>query len=383
MRGVCASIVFLSHWHLWSKFEPRGAFEQGLHVIGEKLYWLFYEATWPRGGHHPAVIGFFVLSGFCIHFPFEKRAQAGAPPVGWGDYFRRRFWRIMPVYWTASLLGLGLVAAERVHPSGSGLLEFHASSPASDVVVRLTALAGVYPREIFAGNYILNTVAVEILMYLIYPAFYYYAVRKRWTSLGAAFAFMYAATPALLQFATPFWVFNSVAMLGIFWFLGAYAAHRFVVSPARVPGVWVLVSWLGFRGLNAIPHFYGLNLIIQLVGGIVCALLILWLVCREREKPPQRTSFWRALRFTSVLSYSLYAVHTPILMLTTWALLVWARCEDYGVQLAAGLGASLAATLAVYYGVERVLYRPRVACDPIAASEPVVAESETAKRSSE
>ena len=193
LRGGCALVVFLSHWHLWSSFVPRGTFERFVRELGENCYAAFVTLTWPTGGHHPAVICFFVLSGFCIHYPFAKRAHDGQALAGWRDYFRRRFLRIMPAYWAACALGLAFVAAETLHPSGSPLLALHALSPLEEVAVRLTGLSGLYPREVFAGNYLLNTVAVEIVMYALYPWFHALAARGHWTRMALK---SFSPTPA-------------------------------------------------------------------------------------------------------------------------------------------------------------------------------------------
>ena len=72
LRGICAGVVFLSHWHLWSDFAPATELEAIIHRIGDYLHDTLTLLTWPTGGHHPAVLGFFVLSGFCIHYPFER-----------------------------------------------------------------------------------------------------------------------------------------------------------------------------------------------------------------------------------------------------------------------------------------------------------------------
>jgi len=360
LRGGCALVVFLSHWHLWSSFAPQGSFERFLRAFGENGYAAFVTLAWPTGGHHPAVICFFVLSGFCIHYPFAKRAHDGLPLAGWRDYFRRRFLRIMPAYWAACGLGLVFVAAESLHPSGSPLLALHAIAPPKEIAVRLTGLSGLYPREIFAGNYLLNTVAVEIVMYAFYPWFHRLALRGHWAGLGAAFVAMQAAAVLLLPYVTPFWVFNSVLMLGLFWYLGALAAEGFVRYGARLRGGWFLLAWAAFLGLKAVPHFYGLNILRQGVWALVCALGILWALRREELHPESRDRpAIVALRFSGRISYSLYAVHTPAIMLATWVLLVGVGHENYLVQLAANLVASVAATLLSYYVVERVFYRPR------------------------
>ena len=360
LRGGCATVVFLSHWHLWSSFAPAGTFERFVRAFGENCYATFVTLTWPSGGHHPAVICFFVLSGFCIHYPYAWRAQAGRPRAEWKDYFRRRFRRIMPVYWAACLLGLIFIVVETRHPSGSLLLTLHAAGSIEEIIVRFTALTGLYPREIFAGNYLLNTVAIEIVMYALYPLFHYYAVRDHWTSLGVGFVLMQLVAVVLLQVVTPFWVFNSVLMLGLFWYAGALAARLYVTRHFVVSGRWFLGSWLVFLALKAVPHFYGLTLLRQAGWALVCTLGILWALRLETLHPGSRDRpVVVAMRYSGKISYSLYAVHTPAIMLATWVLLTFTSHPDYLAQLAAAFGASAAATLLTYYGVERVFYQPR------------------------
>ncbi len=362
MRGLCAGIVFLSHWHLWSSFAPRGAAEQFVRAVGDNIYAAFVWLTWPTGGHHPAVIAFFVLSGFCIHFPYAWRAKVGAADAGWPDYFRRRFLRIMPAYWAACLVGLVFVVVELRHPSGSLLLQLHASGTRTEYFVRFFALSGVYPREVFAGNYLLNTVAVEIVMYALYPLFHRYAMRGNWAGLSLTFVLMQAVAIVLLLFeVTPYWVFNSVLMLGLFWFLGAWAAHLFVQQHTESRASWFVLSWLLFLGLKAVPHFYGITLFRQAAWAVVCMLGIMWALRLEDAHSAARDHpVVAALRYSGKISYSLYAIHTPVIMLTTWVLLVVVGTQDYFVQLGANFAASIAATLLSYYFVERVFYRPRV-----------------------
>jgi peptidoglycan/LPS O-acetylase OafA/YrhL len=367
LRGLCAGIVFLSHWHLWSDFAPRPGFEAALRRAGDVVHDTLSLLTWPTGGHHPAVLGFFVLSGFCIHYPFERRALEGGTAPDWPDYFRRRFRRIMPVYWAACALGLGFVIAETLRPSGSPLLTLHAMSSAGDAIIRAVGLAGVVPREIFAGNYILTTVTVEIFMYAAYPLFYRYAGRGRWRELGLAFVALHLLSIGMLRYFTPYWVFNSVFMLGVFWHAGAYAAHLYLTGRGRVSGIWLLLAWMVFLVLKSVPHFTGLNLLKQAAWGLVCTLGILWAVDLERRRPYLGDLvFTRALRSIGTISYSLYAMHTPAIMLATWALL-HLGIREYLIQLAATMAASVAATAAAHYGLERTFYRPRVDPAPMKA----------------
>ena len=359
LRGLCAGIVFLSHWHLWSDFAPQPGLESLVRQAASVVHDAVTVLTWPTGGHHPAVLAFFVLSGFCIHYPYERRALTGAPEPGWRDYFGRRFQRIMPVYWAACLLGLAFVAAETWRPSDSPLLSLHALSSPGDVVIRLTGLAGVVPREIFAGNYILTTVTVEIFMYAAYPLFHQWAARGRWSELGLTFIALHLVAILMLRYFSPYWVFNSLLMLGIFWHAGALAAHLFLTGRGRVSGHWLLLAWAGFLALKAMPHFPGLNLMKQAAWAGVCMLGILWVIQLERRYPATADLRpMRLLRSTGTISYSLYAMHTPAIMLATWVL-IHAGLRNYLLQLAATLTASVMATAAAHYGLERRLYRPR------------------------
>lgn len=352
-RGLCALLVFLSHWHIWSNFAPQGGVERFLRYFGENAYDAFIVLIWPTGGHHPAVICFFVLSGFCIHYPFAVRARAGAAP-DWSAYYRRRVGRIFPVYWLATLGGLAFVATQTLHPAPSPLLQFHASYTPAGVAARLAGLEGLYPREIIAGNYILTTVASEIVMYAFYPLLYAFAARRGWAQLGALCAGLHLFSLGLLALGvTPFWVFNSFFMLGLFWYAGALAAHLFVAGRAHVRLRWLLAAWSAFLAAKALPHFTGMNLIKQALWGLVCTLAIL--VVLELEQRHARWRAWRSMRslvYLGQISYSLYAVHTPAVMFASWCLLQWAR-PDYLAQLGATLLFSAAATLAVHYGVER------------------------------
>ncbi len=360
VRGGCAAVVFLSHWFLWSDFAPQTAAERLVQHTGNWLHETFTALTWPTGGNHPAVICFFVLSGFCIHYPFALAAHRGAPRPPWSDYFRRRFWRIMPVYWAAAALGLAFTLLERFHPTGDALLTLHARGNAADVLARFAGLTAVYPREILAGNLPLNTVGTELLMYLAYPAVLFATRRFGWLAVGAAFLALHLLALPLLAVITPFWLFNSIIILGAFWYGGAVVAHFAVNHPRPIPRAWPLLAWAVFLLLKIVPYFYGLNLLKQAAVAATCTLGIAWLVARELTHPaPPRHASADFLRYLGRTSYSLYAIHTPLMFIATWALLTFAGSRNYFIQLALVLIPSLAVSLLVYYAVERRFHAAR------------------------
>ena len=363
LRGGCALTVFLNHWVLWSNFAPVGAGENWLHLWLGRTYEWFTVLCWPTGMQHPAVVCFFVLSGFCVHGPFERRSgQPGGATVAWGGYFSRRTRRIMPVYWAAALFGLVVVAAESWRPTGDALLTLHAAATPAQAAARLVGYSGMWPDEIFAGNYTLGTVGAEILIYVGYPLFFLAAVAGRWRLLGAVVLGWQLLALALQPWMNPFVLFGSVLVMALFWYLGALAAHLRQKHDWHVRGWWLGATWLVFLTLKAVPHFYGRNMLKQALWGVLCMLLIVWLLDWEQRRAAWRErKLSRLLRWLGDVSYPLYAVHTPVILLVNWTMLTLLGWHNYSVQLALNLALSLALTVAVHRWVEKKFYRPRVA----------------------
>lgn len=359
LRGLCAGVVFLSHWHVWSRFTPQNGFEQSVQAGLAWIYDLVAWLTWPIGGNHPAVIAFFILSGFCIHSPNTGKARSGSEAPVWRGYYRRRFLRIMPVYWSAALLGFLYLACFRLLPSPDALLSLHAEGTPAHLAVRVAGIAGIYPQEVIAGNYLLNTVSSEILMYAVYPLFFAETLRPRgWLKLGAFFLLLHVGSLSLLPFVSPYWLFNSVAMMGIFWFLGALVAE-FAARPRFAPKLLhALLLWVLFLTIKQVPHFSGLNMLKQAAWGLCCAVFLLWAIKAENQRASWAHLAWvRFMRLVADLSYSLYAVHTPVIMLGTWMLLCVFDCRNYSLQLLVNLGAPLLITYLVWRRVEQRFYR--------------------------
>jgi peptidoglycan/LPS O-acetylase OafA/YrhL len=353
-------LVFLNHWFLWSNFARHGGVEPGLHRGLEGLYHAFIQLTWPTGGQHPAVICFFVLSGFCVHGPFERRIGQGKTVVDWRAYFARRSRRIMPVYWTGALLGVAAVGIHRWHPTGDPLLMLHTVATPAQLTARLGGWGGLWPEEIFAGNYTLGTVGVEILIYVFYPLFFLAAAAGRWWLLGVIAVGLQFLALALRHIIDPFVLFSGILVMALFWFLGALAAHLRHKQGWQVSGWWVATLWALFLGLQQTPHFFGLSMIKQLVWGLICMGGIVWLIDWERRHEAKRElGLSRFLRWTGDVSYPLYAVHTPVMLLTNWWLLSRFAEPSYGWQLSLNLLVPVAISVVVHYGIERRFYRPR------------------------
>ena len=98
LRGLSCFCVLLYHvrvdlWTGWwnIKFHP-----QNYSFFEKCTAWLSIPT--PFMGY--AILLFFLISGFCIHYP---NTRSNARPC-WLQYLKRRFWRIYPTYLVAVFL---------------------------------------------------------------------------------------------------------------------------------------------------------------------------------------------------------------------------------------------------------------------------------------
>jgi peptidoglycan/LPS O-acetylase OafA/YrhL len=200
LRGVCASLVVLSHW---GEFFPQ---REGI---------VAFVADIPRPFGFLAVIVFFMLSGFVIGraTPAERSGRAVA------EYLQRRFIRIYPIYLVA-LVASFLVAGK---PLGSGAFLLHAAFLQNAAV------------ETVASNGPLWSLDNEVIYYLLFVLV---------LLVPRAIHALFAAAIAGVVCATfrPDWFFNLLGLFA-FWLAGLMIAggvpplQRFVVA-TNAPRFW-------------------------------------------------------------------------------------------------------------------------------------------------
>lgn len=269
IRFVCAIWVYFGH----------GALPQGLELFSDyPLVNLAWRAVWRNIWCGPAaVIVFFVISGFCIHYPFagsEKRPRLA-------EFYSRRFLRLMvPV----------VVAVGLSQPIGLQWSMFQDS--------------------------ILWSLLAEMIYYACYPAIRVLHLRVRsWPVLvGVAFvaAILVAATnPRAGNYPSygPAW--NWVLGLPC-WLLGCQVAE--ITRTSSTPEVSRRSIWMwrgavfGAAWLCSITRFHtpvGFPWTLNLFS-----VLAAWWVHREIAFRRQ-VSPLRALEWAGLWSYSLYLIHVP------------------------------------------------------------------------
>lgn len=193
----------------------------------------------------PAVIVFFVISGFCIHYPYV------ASPLPVQAFYCSRLMRILPV----ALLGIALARISG-HPD--------------------------LPGFSFTGQYILWSVNCELWYYFLYPAFYYLSRFISWRRLLLISFLIYAVLIYLkpgdqsgnLHYAyswknlwligLPAWLAGCVLAqeLPLFQRIIGTCSHRWLWRLAAASSA-SLLCWLTLN--SPIKYYYSMNLFALLV----------------------------------------------------------------------------------------------------------------------
>jgi peptidoglycan/LPS O-acetylase OafA/YrhL len=288
----------------------------------------------PRYGYYPfipwllrgrAVAVFMVLSGFCLMLPVAKSAS-GQLRDGFLGYLHRRFRRILPAYYVSLAIVLALIAFVPALGRGSGDLWRRAvpAFGAGSLISHALLLHWLSPDWIYKINPPLWTLGTEWLLYFCFPLL----LLPVWRRLGLI-AMLVTATvisfgPRVLLHGTR-WTFDWCAP----WFIGLFAmgmaAAVLHVSPKLPRGAPTIkrllrgpIAWIVLAGLFAM--LWKWRSAMDGLFGAASVCLILFLAPGPNRPGPLRRALLGALHASPLqllgkISYSVYLVHAPILML--------------------------------------------------------------------
>jgi len=335
LRGIAAMVVLLHH-SLYTNPQFPGAPGGGTAPTGSAMWWISYTPLKLFTAGVESVIVFFVLSGLVVTLPVIRRRG-----FDWVAYFPRRAVRLLaPVIASAVLAAAWVMAIPQnsTRPAGTWLSNSSTPNFGWEYIVKAGDLLGGDGQI----NNPLWSLRWELAFSLALPVFAVaaLAVRKWWMGgLAAACALTYLGAHAgsgALQYLPAFFVGAVIAVR-----LEAVrnVAERINARWYRHP-LWagltvgslllLIAPWLVGPDVGSIPELDPAlkGLVPLAAAGLVVAALG-W-------SPLGGLLKTRPVQFAGTISFSLYLVHVPILIFSTYLFAdePWYVALLFGVPLA-------------------------------------------------
>jgi peptidoglycan/LPS O-acetylase OafA/YrhL len=336
LRGLLAVYVAIGHcrWLLWS---GHSIWLAAPHQSWEAIP-AYASATFRFG--REAVMVFFVLSGFFIHYQ-AARPDGRLPSAS--TFYRRRWHRLAPPYYFAlavtvvlDVMGRAWWPALYQSQTGDALLDqtfAHGGYSFASVAPAMVLLPSSLGRD-FGSNGPLWSLAYEAVYYLAYPMWLW--LRQR--SAAAAFVavpVLCAAAPLLPLDGFPL----SVLMHYPIWLAGAFLAERLARAGTSSRQVWIGGTMFV---AGATLHLWSAGRLLPTVVAAVlfgCGAVALFAAA---TLPKMLVS---SAEFLGIRSYTIYIVHFPLLALASaWVI------QTYGGRPLHGWLAVTGAVACVAFG---------------------------------
>lgn len=345
LRGILAVYVLIGHarWLLW---EGHTAWMTTPHEAWEAVP-AYLSAVFRYG--REAVMVFFVLSGFFIHY--QAAALAPSRDFSAKRFYQRRWHRLAPPFFFAlavtvicDVIGRTWWPTLYEARTGDALLDgtFARTGFSMEAVVPALLLLPSSLGRDFGSNGPLWSIAYEVVYYAIYPAWLLLRRRNR----EAAFLLVPIACLALVFVPVSGFPLAVAAHYPI-WLAGAFLAewvrrHRIEPRLVTVAGV-LFTSGAILRIATTLP-----------IAGLVAALLygtgavVLFGACRDRN------TLSRIGEFLGLRSYTIYVVHFPMLaLISAWAIQIDGQRPMHGWLAAGGAIATIALACGCFELCER------------------------------
>jgi peptidoglycan/LPS O-acetylase OafA/YrhL len=328
MRGVCALAVLLfAHIIFWSDVVHQDV-PPNLLSVGRALIFIFQK----HGELNPFVLAFVVLSGYCIHRN-GLRSRAGIR-----QFLIRRFFRIVPVFFLATILGIYLFGVSinvdaRLAIILTGTSEIKGECLAAKLLLIPALLPVAHPCD-FLGNAPSLTVMAELVLYIFY-ALLFWKTSHYWLQSVLIISLIVGIIVSANNIKYPIlynWWQNSSALAFLpYWWAGAAAIVPDYRKLIKKNSIRIFCAWLIFSFIANIAD----SAIAAELRKIVFAILIAGLIIRLEE-----TSIpVNPLSMLGRVGYSLYAIHAPLcVMFLLWGLGWW---QTLFVTVVCGIGCYL------------------------------------------
>jgi peptidoglycan/LPS O-acetylase OafA/YrhL len=298
---------------------------------------------------------FVVLSGFCLYYPMLQR-DPSAPRVRVRSFYARRARRILPVYYVVIVASIAMVS---VPAFGGRLADYRGLS---DAVPYLLLVQSYLPGYIGRINGPLWSVALECQLYLLMPVWVWMFRRYGPTpALGAAAALSLAACG--LSAAGRSWdSFDPFSDFGLparsFQFVVGMATARLVRTPRPIHRPAAIAAFAVTLPLAVVSLTGRGPALLSATGTLfwgVCFASLVLMASHFESRRVFRHVAWAPLAWIGLISYSVYAIHFPVMLIAGQVLDVkldnigggFARVTLVGIPIVVGSG------YLVYLMVER------------------------------
>ncbi len=280
LRFLLALWVAIGHFEVIPIF---GSFDTGTG------YWLLFKHFWRSTVFGtPAVIGFFVISGFCIHLPF--RGTAKIPVV---RYYLRRYTRILI-------------------PVIGALIVYHWAAKQQFTLWGEHSILWESP---------LWSLACEEIYYAAYPLLRWLRNMFQW-KIVLPVSFVVSFAVSLTHFHAGNWhvygPFGTALLLLPVWLLGCALAEESMSVVAMIPRfsiwLWRFLAWFGCWTSEMLHFKFGISYTQTMVWfGLLAYLWVRQEIIHGRQHRPNS---W--LVVAGGWSYSLYLMHAQGGVLYRW-----------------------------------------------------------------
>jgi peptidoglycan/LPS O-acetylase OafA/YrhL len=306
LRGYAAVAVAIYHAInvLWIGYEASRA--HGAPML-DKIAAL---VSFPFHYGYSGVILFFVISGFCIHWPY-----ANAKSFELREYSVRRFWRIVPPYLAAVLFASVALPfmLPRMH------VEPQTFAASFLMVQNYDALNGWFPQfwnMQIKSDPALWSLPIEVEFYIVYPILLLAARRFPKIGIFGVVALLSFATAALSLVYPHVLLFPDFMPWWAVWLTGA-AIAELLAKDALPRWNWgMTLSGLAALGLGLVARRDAVHLpgiIEDYVWTYIFALLLIRVLSLRDWAPKPDGIFFRLSSFLGKISYSVYLTHYIVL----------------------------------------------------------------------
>jgi len=327
LRGLSAVAVILFHVRvdLWVGWNVIHANPNAYSNLDRATAWL--SILTPFFGS--AVMLFFLVSGFCVHYPYAGSGRI----LELKTYSARRFFRIYPPYLGAVVFSIivELLIGHRLGNQPSSLATVLRS-------MFMVQNYGVHPGQMTA-NPSLWSLPVEVELYIVYPLFYWLLMR-----FGGRRALIVAAAVSLAALGLSLnsrldFVFNIPGHFAVYWIIwcaGALLAEGVKRDRLPVWKPWMSAGMAAALLLALCVEVRKLPLEVQhLTWALFYFTIISWGLTRHDLLLSWSVPVRNAFVFLGMISYSLYLIHFPLFRLcgVLWVSHFGAKPADFLISL--------------------------------------------------